>query len=251
MKVIITAAGKGSRFIEYGINKPKYLLRVNKKTLLEYSLLTIQDFFSEEFIFIFRNISSKEKIEEIIENCSNYNNEKINNYKIININDLTSGQAETVLKAENFLNSNESILVFNIDTFVFDSHNFIKRSNIDDSIDGLIYTTNAEGNHWSFAKTLPNSEKVVEVSEKIKISDNASIGLYYFKSFKEFKNIAISKSLEIKDKYKELYIMPIYKYLIENNKNIVIKKIPFKNFFPLGTPNEAIAFDENFIKENK
>lgn len=252
MKIIITGAGKGSRFLDYGISIPKYLIKAKGKTLLEHSLLTLSDFFSESFIFIFRDIKSKNEIIEIINHCKNEKNESISDYKIVDIDYVTKGQAETVLLAKEFINNaDESILIFNIDTCVLDASMYIKKEDIDSSIDGLIYTTKTSGVHWSFAKTLHNSSQVILVSEKIRISDNASIGLYYFKSFYEFNKTLSIHEDEIIHKYKELYVMPIYSYLINDGKKIIMKDIPFTKFVPLGTPSEILNFDKNFVMENK
>lgn len=251
MKLIITAAGLGSRFFNEGFKLPKYLIKANGKTLLEHSLSTLEDFYSYEFIFIFRNIDSIDDIKKIISNCKNKRNESLKNYQIINLENPTKGQADTVLNAEKFFEKDDDVLIYNIDTFVKNSIDYINKKDISTFVDGIIYTTKAPGEHWSFAKTMNNSDKVIEVSEKLRISENASIGLYYFKSFYDFYRIVKSKNLDIIKEYKELYVMPIYKYLIEENKNIIIKDIPFDNFVPLGTPKEVFDFDNNFEMENK
>ncbi|WPL40026.1 sugar phosphate nucleotidyltransferase [Malacoplasma iowae] len=252
MKVIITAAGFGTRFLNYGINIPKYLIKVKGITLLEHSLKSLGDFFNHEFIFVFRNIENENKIKEIIENTFNTKNEKIKNYKILNISHPTKGQADTVLKCDEYIkNNDEPILIFNIDTSIINPELFIKQEDIDQRFDGIIYTTKASGNHWSFAKTINNSNIVIEVAEKNRISDNASIGLYYFKSFKKFCSIVNEFENQIIKNAKELYIIPIYNYLIKNNGLVVIKEIPVDNFLPLGTPEEILKVDKNFLLENK
>ncbi len=45
MKVIITMAGLGSRFKAIGIEKPKYQIVANGKSLYEWSMLSLEDFF--------------------------------------------------------------------------------------------------------------------------------------------------------------------------------------------------------------
>ena len=56
MKIIITMAGEGSRFKKIGIEKSKYEIIAKDKTLFEWSMLSLVDFFSEEFIFIVKKI---------------------------------------------------------------------------------------------------------------------------------------------------------------------------------------------------
>lgn len=251
MKIIITASGLGSRFSKKGIQIPKYLIKANEKTLLEYSILTLSNFFNYEFIFIFRELEDKNKIEEIIKNIKNHEGKKITKFHIVNLDKITKGQGETVLFAKKYFISDEDFMIFNIDTYVFDSHKFIKEEDIGEDVDGIIYTTKADGEHWSFAKTKNNSNKVIEVSEKKRISDNASIGLYYFKSFFEYCELVLKNRQQIIQIYNELYVMPIYKYLIEKGKYIINKNIPNKNFIPLGTPDEVYEFDKDFLMENK
>ena len=54
MKIIITMSGEGSRFRKKGFNKPKHEIEVNGRSLFEWSMLSLQTFFKEEFIFIVR-----------------------------------------------------------------------------------------------------------------------------------------------------------------------------------------------------
>lgn len=252
MKIIITAAGFGKRFVDRGIRVPKFLIKVKGITLLQYSLKTLGDFFDNDFIFIFRNLSCEQEVKKIIDNTLNSKNQKIKNYQIINLSSATKGQADTVIKCKNYiLNSDEPILVFNIDTSVNDAESFIKQSDIRQEYDGIIYTTKAVGNHWSFAKTISGSNKVIEVAEKNRISDNASIGLYYFKSFKQFCSIVDRYQNEIISNWKELYIMPIYSYLLKDKGLVIIKEIPIDNFLPLGTPEEILKIDQDFLLENE
>ena len=252
MKVIITAAGLGKRFADKGIKAPKFLIKVKGITLLEYSLKSLGDFFDNDFIFVFRDLSCEQEVRKIIDNTLNSKNQKIKNYQIINLSLATKGQADTVIKCKNYIsNSDKPILVFNIDTSVTDAELFIKQSDIRQEYDGIIYTVKAIGNHWSFAKTISGSNRVIEVAEKNKISDNASIGLYYFKSFKQFCSIVDRYQDEIINNWNELYIMPIYNYLIKDNGLVVIKEIPIDNFLPLGTPEEILRIDQNFLLENK
>ena len=42
----------------------------------------------------------------------------IDNYKIIELNSFTCGQAETAYNAKNYINVDEQVMIYNIDTFV-------------------------------------------------------------------------------------------------------------------------------------
>ena len=97
MKIIITMAGEGSRFKKIGIKKSKYEIVARDKTLFEWSMLSLSDFFSEEFIFIVKKSDNSE--EFIKEKCTSLGIEK---YEVIGIDKLTEGQASTVIEAKKY-----------------------------------------------------------------------------------------------------------------------------------------------------
>ena len=99
MKIIITMAGEGSRFKKIGIKKSKYEIVARDKTLFEWSMLSLSDFFSEEFIFIVKKSDNSE--EFIKEKCTSLGIEK---YEVIEIDKLTEGQASTVMEAKKSIN---------------------------------------------------------------------------------------------------------------------------------------------------
>lgn len=107
--------------------------------------------------------------------------------------------------------------------------------------DGYIPVFKSEGEKWSFIK-LDNEGKVIDVVEKIRVSELGSIGLYYFKSWRDYKNIYLKYKDEIKGKYKEVYIAPMYHYLIEENKNIGYIILKNENIHVLGTPEDLEKF---------
>ena len=230
MKIIITMAGEGSRFKKIGIKKSKYEIVARDKTLFEWSMLSLSDFFSEEFI--------KEK-------CTSLGIEK---YEVIEIDKLTEGQASTVMEAKKSINEEDGIVIYNIDTYI--KEYIIKKKDILDDYSGFIpvFKTNGE-NKWSFTK-LDEEKNVIEITEKIPISDYGTIGLYYFKYFSDFEKIYKENKQEIIKKYKETYIAPMYSYLINSNKKIKAKILNKEDFVVLGTPEDIISFDENYLEKN-
>lgn len=239
-KIIISAAGLGQRFKQIGLNQPKYALKANGKSLFYWSITSLRKFFDNEFIFIFRKENYLENfIQEELKKLG------IKKYQIILIDHLTDGQASTVFLANEFIDDNDEILIYNIDTHV-------NPESLSDDIfnhDGCIVTTQIEGDKWSFAK-LGDDNFVVEVSEKIKISDNASVGLYYFKKWQDFKNTYLNNKNEIIQKYREVYVCPMYQYLINEGKKITIFNIDSKDFTGLGTPEEIELFDPSWLNNN-
>jgi NDP-sugar pyrophosphorylase family protein len=232
MKIIITMAGIGKRFTEHGYKVPKHEIEVNGKTLFELSMLSLSDLKNEEFIFIKRKDNrSKYSLEKLIIKA------KIRNYTIVEIDFITDGQASTALLADPYINDDEKVLIYNIDTFV--QPNIIK---MDDflNFDGVIHTFHGTGTKWSFAK-VDSQDRVIDITEKIKISDNASIGLYYFKKWIFFKHTLIVNKEQILNTYNESYIAPIYKYLLDTH-SIYIRKLNSDKVHILGTPQEVETY---------
>lgn len=237
MKIIITAAGKGKRFKEIGIKEEKYQITVKNKSLLYWSLISLKNLFNYEFIFIFQKKNyKKDFVERELKKIG------INHFRIILINHLTKGQAATAMIAEPYIDKNEETIIFNIDTHL--NPKMIKKEIFNS--DGVIVTTKAKGDQWSFAKTKNKSNKVIEVSEKKRISTNASVGLYYFKFWSDFINAYKKVSKNVKKQYKEIYINPLYQYLIDQDKDITIHGIPLKCLNCLGTPKEVKKFDPDW-----
>jgi len=211
LKIIITMAGEGSRMKKFKV--PKHMIKVMGKTLFEWSISSLKNFFGCEFIFIARKSHNASKFIE--EKCREFG---IKNFCIKEIDRTTKGQAETVLEAE--ANPDEEIIIYNIDTYVNPKQ--LKPEDIKGN--GWIPAFEAEGDRWSFVKFDKNF-KVTKITEKIRISKFGTVGLYYFKSFKLFK--------ECYEKYdyngKEEYIAPLYS-LIDDVYTIIVDDV-----FVLGT----------------
>lgn len=233
MKIIITMAGEGSRFKKVGYKVPKHEIEVKGKTLFEWSMLSLKDFFDEEFIFIVRkNNFDKEKLESLCYSLG------IKKFFLKETDELTDGQASTAFLCDNLITNEEDILIYNIDTYI--SEEKINKKEIM-KFDGYIPVFKAEGNKWSFIK-LNDEEKIVDVVEKIRISNLGSIGLYYFKKWKDYKKIYLAYREEIKNKYREVYIAPMYHYLLKEKKNIGYIILKNENVHILGTPEDLEKF---------
>lgn len=242
MKIIITMAGEGSRFKKIGFKVSKHEIVAKEKSLFEWSLLSLKDFFTEEFIFLVRK--DNYSLEFLSEICKKVG---INIYKIKEVKYLTDGQGTTAYLADEYLKDEDEICIYNIDTYIKEFE--IKKIDLIDT-DGFIPVFEAEGDKWSFIK-VNDKNKIVEVSEKIRISNLGTIGFYHFKRWEDYKIIYKLYKEEIKKDFKEVYIAPMYKYMIEKNKNLTYKIISKDNFFVLGTPEDIEKFDKEYIEKNK
>ncbi len=240
MKVIITMAGKGSRFENIGFGIPKHEIKVKGKTLFEWSLLSLKDFFEEDFILIVRKDAySIIFIEKIMDKLN------ISNFSIVEIAGMTDGQASTVLHADPCIKNNENILIFNIDTYI--EEYTILKSKIKEEYTGFIPAFKVKGSKWSFVE-IDKKQRVLNITEKIRISEYGTVGIYYFKYWEEYKLIYNKYKEVIKEEYGEVYIAPMYKYLLE--KKVYAPIIPSDKVHVLGTPEDIEKFDENYLQFN-
>ena len=93
-------------------------------------------------------------------------------------------------------------------------------------------------NHWSFAKSSKNDSSIaIEVKEKQRISENCSVGTYFFKSAESFLTL-VEEYLNIQITLDEYFIAPFYQYAIEKFKVGILN---VKNVKVFGTPEELIS----------
>jgi NDP-sugar pyrophosphorylase family protein len=238
--VVLPMAGRGSRFTDKGFEMPKPLIKVAGVPMVVRSLGSLNN--ANEIRLIVVALKSQEhqfKIEKLL-NSYGYKPE------MILIDEVTQGQLCTVLKAENLLEENTKLLIIPSDTFV--KSNIIKEiENLDDSISGLISVYNLPGDRWSFAK-LGEQGNVIEVAEKVRISDFASTGIYFFNSSSEF--IKYGKEMVVNNELtnNEFYVIPIYNKFIMNGG---IVKLSLANaVFDMGTPEAKAQYEEYLKNEN-
>lgn len=237
MKIIITMAGKGSRFRKAGFHCPKQEILAGGKSLFSWSMSSLKNFYEEDFYFIVRKGAySRKKMAEELDALG------IRNYHILPLEKETTGQAATVMAIEAWMNPEDSFFVFNIDTVI--KSQFLKREDVLQA-SGTIPIFYDEGRHWSFVKLDEHKRLITEVAEKRPISHWASIGLYYFERWSEYESAFKKRNKEIKEAYGEVYIAPLYNELIAMGKEIRPVFLPAESYAVLGTPEELTVFEES------
>ena len=231
MKYIILCGGIGKRNNQYSLPKP--LNYINGKHLIE---IIIESIPSNEIYIIYNIGLNNYNFKEIVLN-------KFKNHKIhfSQIDFLTRGAVETALIGiKNFNLNNDNILFI-------DNDNFNKIPQLEVFKNNFIgYSIDYEKTNYSYITI--NDNKVINIEEKNKISDNYCCGLYGFINYNEFIELATEL---INNNYKtknEFYFSQIYKLLI--NKNKTITSFYVKNTIHLGTYDEMIN-NYSIISKNK
>lgn len=234
MNVLIPMAGAGSRFAQAGYTFPKPLIEVNGKPMIQVVVENLN--VEAHFIYLvqkehYEKYNLKQLLNLITPGCD-----------IIQVDGITDGAARTTLLAKEFINNDEPLLMANSDQFVEWNSNEVLYAFTADEVDGGIVTFKATHPKWSFAK-IGEDGFVSEVAEKNPISDNATVGIYYWKKGSDYVKYAeqmIEKNIRTNG---EFYVCPTFNEAIADGKKIRNKKI--EKMWGLGTPEDLHYYLEN------
>ena len=236
MNIIMPMAGLGKRLSNLDYDKPKPLIEILGKMVVEWSIETIG--LNGNFIFCCRDEHIKkfkldQKLKDIVPNCT-----------IVPINYNTEGTAQTILEARKFIDNDEELFISDSDHYmVWNSDSFekeIRNQNFDAC--ALVFPDEQDSNRLSYVKVNENGF-LAEATEKIPISKIAVAGMHYYKKgsdFVKYAKIMIDKNIRFNN---EFYVTPVYNELILDGKKVttfpVIKK------WALGSPDEIKKFVED------
>lgn len=229
MNLILTMAGKYSRFREEGMKIPKYLLPWGNRSILSEIIYKLTESNDIDNVFLIANKNDDDYLGHVRSIMNHYN---ITHKNLVLLDD-TTGQAETAflgLQAiEKFHKLQGPIVFHNIDTILYERDmGSIKKSL--KSYDGHIDVFNSNNHDYSYV--LVKNSLVEVISEKVLISNLATSGLYGF----------ANADLFINNYDNEGYISEIYKKIIGKNYKITIgKTYNEKETIVLGTPAEYLT----------
>jgi HAD superfamily hydrolase (TIGR01509 family) len=234
LNVLIPMAGAGSRFAQAGYTFPKPLIEVRGKPMIQVVIENLN--IDANYIFLVQ----KEHYEK-------YNLQSVLSIlkpgcKIVQVDGVTDGAARTTLLAKEFIDNDEPLVMANSDQYVEWDSNNVMYSFTADGIDGGILTFKATHPKWSYAK-LDEHGFVSQVAEKNPISDNATVGVYYWKKGSDYVKYAeqmIDKDIRTNG---EFYVCPVFNEAIADGKKIRVKEI--SKMWGIGTPEDLNYFLEN------
>lgn len=235
MNVLIPMAGAGSRFATAGYTFPKPLIEVNGKPMIQ---------------VVVENLNIEAKYTFIVqeEHYEKYNLKYLLNLiapgcNIVQVNGITEGAACTTLLAKEFINNDEPLLIANSDQFLeWNSNECLYAFNAD-GVDAGIVTFKNTHPKWSYAR-VGDDGFVAEVAEKKPISNDATVGVYFWKHGSDYVRYAeqmIEKNIRVNN---EFYVCPVFNEAIEEGKKIRIKEI--QKMWGIGTPEDLHYFLEHY-----
>lgn len=229
---IIPLAGRGRRFSEKGYTISKYLLPVQETPIIQH-ILSYLDIKRPTLIILNELDGNVQRLIEILDELH------FLDYEIIEIAS-TSGQLESVMNgiaASRFRDLDGPLWIYNGDTIrkLPMPYDFFENYSHDSFIEVFV----EEGNHWSFVDSLG---LVSAITEKRRISEYCSTGLYGFKSLSRVKEVYYNSNL---DKFhNELYVSSLFKKFLESDLSVFSFVTDRKEFILCGTPEEYERIEE-------
>tara|TARA_Y100001958_G_C21194247_1_gene521898 strand:+ start:46 stop:1422 length:1377 start_codon:yes stop_codon:yes gene_type:complete len=236
LNIVIPMAGEGSRFVNAGYSFPKPLIEVNKKPMIQIVKESLG--INGQYIFLVRGEHLKKY------NLNSFLKILAPNCKIIIVDKLTEGAACTVMLAKKYIDNDNPLIIANSDQYIEWNPSETMYKFTSQKIDGGILTFNSIHPKWSYAKVDQDNQKVIEVAEKNVISNNATVGVYYWKKgsdFVKYTNQMISNNIRVNN---EFYVCPVFNQAIKDKKIIKISKVD--SMWGLGTPEDLKNFSDNY-----
>ena len=237
LSIVVPMAGRGARFQEAGYRVPKPLIPVHGIPMIEAVINNLRPREPHRFIFICQQEHDQTHdlggfLRSLEPGC-----------EVICIDGITAGAACTVLTARDRINSPNPLMIANcdqwIDFSIDDYLTFFNKS----GADGCIMTMTSDLSKWSFVKR-DERGRVVAVVEKQVVSNEATVGIYNFKSGSDFVAAAdymIEHNMRVNN---EFYVAPVYTQLISCGHRIETLSIGSDEdrMHGLGTPDDLEKF---------
>lgn len=230
--VVIPMAGMGSRFVKQGYGKPKPFIDVLGKTMIEQVMdnLAVP---GARYVLLAR----REHLDQEPEITARLQQRE--GVTILPVEKLTEGTACTVLLARQEIDLDHPLLIANCDQIVDFRCADLVRDCMERGLDGsiLVFRDAEMNTKWSFAR-LDENGIVLEVKEKVPISDLATVGIYLFSKGSDFIAASLDMIVQNDRVNGEFYTCPVYNYAIRQGQKIGVFEIPVEAMHGLGTPED-------------
>lgn len=239
LNIVITMAGRGSRFYDAGYRVPKYEIMAHERSLFEWSMLSLKNFLTPDSRVVFVCLEENNSSDFVLRQTEALG---LTDVHIVKVKEITDGQATSAYLAREPWNRDWPLLIYNIDTYV--NPRALNRADIRPGSDGWVPCFQAPGEHWSFVK-LGDDGWAVDLAEKQRISDYASIGLYWFNRAARYVELYDRFFSDPKNLVRgEKYIAPLYRQLLAEGGKVSLSDLRPSDVHVLGTPAEL----ERFLK---
>ena len=239
MKLIIPLAGKGTRLRPHTLTKPKPLLKVAGKTILEHLLKNVEGLRLSEVIFITNK--DKEKIEEFVRSRYKFKSTFVEQV-------VADGSAGAIRLAKDIVD--EDVLIIFSDCLFDADLSIVVKAQKDNNISGMLWVKEVE-DYQRFGVVVVDKEGIMtRIVEKPKepISKLANIGAYYIKDYK-----LMFEGIEYLYKNKktlngEYFLVDAFQYMIDHGSRIITA--PVKGWYDCGRVDALLETNQVLLKRD-
>lgn len=224
INVLIPMAGQGTRFAEKGYGLPKPLIKIFGKPMIQLVVESLAIDNADYIFIVQKEHRAKYHLDDVLD-------EIVPGCRVIEVDGLTDGAAITTLAAKDLIDNDTPLVIANSDqVVVWDSSVFRALA----FSQGVIAVFQDNDPKWSYAEIEKGIVK--RVAEKEVISNNASVGIYGFKSGSDYVKYAeqmIAKDVRTNN---EFYIAPVYNEAIADGQLTIAYEV--QEMHGLGTPED-------------
>ena len=257
MNILVLMAGRGQRFVKEGYTKPKPLIEVNGKTILQWTTESCpyinhdgkgqSDYVKLHFAVLQEHLD--EGLDKFL--YSIYGR----NIEIIPFNQITRGSLDTAMQAASRIWYKEyPLLVLDADNKYDDNgfKDFIRNLNYKQNTMAVACFDNADQslpNKWSNVEVQNGRAIGIREKDDLWVDKPTMIGIFYFGETQFFVNYAkfitqFHKPVEFNGNA-EYYMSMVPSYNISINTPVYVHTVT--NVVPLGTPEDVKNFEGKLL----
>lgn len=249
MNIIIPLGGKGERFKKEGYISPKPLIKVLDKEIIFYVLDNLNLESNDKIFIIYNKELEQYDFEDIIK--SRLTSKLNSNIHFIKLDADTKGASETINIGIKYILNNYNININNINnkTILIDGDTFYTEDILTKyritPQNAVFYTKNTDPKPvFSYIKLddTNNTNNIIDIQEKVKISDNANTGAYCFNSIHQLLNYSqyiLDNNIQFNN---ECYTSCIIHEMIKQKEPFIGIELNSKDVHVLGTPIQVEEF---------
>ena len=232
MNIIIPLGGIGARFSNNGYTKPKPLIKVLGKEIIFWVLDSLNISKYDNVYIPYNEFLDAYNFKEVV-------NSIYPNIKLTSI-PPTNGSSETIKLCIKHFNIEGKIVLLDGDNW-YEEDIISKVREFKTNLSVYFNSTSPEP---LFSYLELEGDKIIDIKEKVKISDNANTGCYVFNDSNQ-----VLTYIDKIEKSGERYISDVISVMIKDG--IEFSSHMISNYHVLGTPQQIIEFSKSFPTEKK
>lgn len=231
INIVIPLGGKGERFLNSGFGVPKSLIPIYGKPMIFHVIDNLVLHPNDNLIIIYNNALDAHDFASLVLS-------KYTTARLIRLSKQTSGASETVheglFKCKNLY---KKTLLLDCDTiYTSDVVSSFRQA----SFSTVFFTVKPSTDLPLFSYiSLDSENKILDIAEKVKISNNANTGAYGFVNTEQLLGFCQTNTLTFNN---EPYTSCVIKTMISDGIPFCGHLLESDKVFSVGTPNELAKF---------